>query len=167
MGERGVSVIEMMAAVAVVGVLATIATGAVKRRGHGASAYEFAQKLEGELDDLRLRAVTKRRWQQLIIQNGYAEHDEATTTGMATPTAWQTVRTVMAPQGVEVAAVDNLTHTASGSTPTLGSGMGTIVQVAPDGTGAAVTIFVRETNDSSRARVTAYPAGGLYVFTNW
>ena len=166
--QEGVTLIELMVVVAIVGVLT--ATAVLSYRNTTGSVHGYAQQIAGELEAARLRAVAARRWQRVEIQPNQVSAWEATSTGMAVPTTWQFVRSFGAPSKVEVIAMSDRTHVlVNDSVPGPGVGLDGAVEFRPDGSAAAAaTIFIADSNDVKHMRVAVYPAtGSAYVFGEW
>lgn len=167
--ERGVTMIELMVVIAIVGILAAVAAVTIRKSGTGAGAFGFSNRLGSEMEEMRLRAVASRRWQRMIVDTNVILREEATTEGLATPTAWTEVRTVGTPRDVEIAATSPRTHIMpNDAVPAPGANIPASITFSPDGTGQAVTLFVRETNGYSSARIAVYgTTGATYVYRYW
>jgi prepilin-type N-terminal cleavage/methylation domain-containing protein len=166
--QAGLTMIELMVAMVIIGILAGLAVAKLRKRSYNAGAYAFSQKLYGELEDMRMRAVSTRRHQRLTVSADSVLHEEGVQQGMTTPTTWQTVRIVDAPSGVQIAAMDTTAHVTEGSSvPSVGTGLGGTFTFKPDGSASTGTIFVWETSGQAKARVLTYITGATYVYTDW
>ena len=167
--QRGVTLVELMVVLTIVGVL--MAAAVVSYQNSPASVHGYAEQVSGELDGARLRAVASKRWQRVEIQAAQVSVWEATTEGMATPVGWQLLRTVFAPAKVSVVSMSDQTHAVpNSSVPAPGAGMtNAAVEFRPDGAAAAAaTIFIGDARDVSHVRVAVYRAtGSAYVFNDW
>jgi hypothetical protein len=161
-----------MVVVAVVIALGAVAIITLRSSTHGSGPLGFARQILSELEDMRLRAMGTRRWQRLVIDSQEVRHEESTTTGMALPGAWNTVRSLIPNQLVQVCGVEAVLRTDPGGSGCQGSVPAEIV-FAPDGTvrdsagayGSAATIYVdsTEATDSTtqQYRITMYRATGM------
>lgn len=167
--QRGVTLIELMVVVAIIGILTGIAVVMIQPDGYARTAHGFGSKVSATLESMRIRATSTRKWQRLEVRLNQVVHLEAESPGMAFPTTWTAVRIVEAPTGVEVYAKDDRTHIVpDDSVPSLGAGIGTTIDFAPDGAGDAATIFIRDEADKRRVRVAVYGAtGASYVWDEW
>lgn len=169
--SRGFTLVELMAVIAVMGVLLTYAVVRIRGAQYNASVYSFAEKINAEIDSMRIRATANGRWQRLVVDQFDLVHEEATFTGMRVPgdDEWQVVRTINAGGELFVSALSTRTHVEpDDSVPGAGTGLGDTIDFAPDGAGQAATIFIGEESDRERARVAIYRAtGASYVFDQW
>jgi Tfp pilus assembly protein FimT len=161
-----------MVVVAIIGILMTVAVLSIRSTTYAGTPQGFAEKIVSEIEHTRLRAISSRRWQRLHVNADQINHWEASVEGMVKPTdpdAWDLVRSVSAPGDTEVALVDDSTHLYENTgVPAVGSGLGSVIDFAPDGAGSAATIFVRDRNDRQRFRVAIYRATGTaYVYEGW
>jgi Tfp pilus assembly protein FimT len=160
--------IELMVAMIIIGILAGLAVAKLRKRGYNAGAYAYCQKVMGEIEDMRMRAVSTRRYQRLTVNADSMLHEESTKQGMMPPPGWQTVRIVDAPSGVQAAAMDNTAHVTEGvSVPSVGTGLGGTLTFNPDGSATTSTIFIYETSGQANARIVTYVTGASYVYREW
>ena len=160
-------------AVAIIGVLVTIATVTISSKQYARTPFGYATQIAATVDNARMRAISIRRLQRLVITNGSVEHWEAPTEGMAPPPAWPVgwsrVQTVGPPSDVEIYILDNKPHlNPNDSVPAEGAGLGGFIDFAPDGSATAATVFVGDNTKERTARVAIFGATGTaYVFKGW
>jgi prepilin-type N-terminal cleavage/methylation domain-containing protein len=166
--QKGVTLVELMVAIGIIGILAGLAVAKLRKSSYNAGGYAYAQKLDAEINDMRMRSVATRRYQRLTVGADTVLHEESTTQGMAAPTAWQTVRQVDAPSGVQIGALDSTAHVTEGNAvPSVGTGIGGTLTFAADGSAETKTIFVWETSGQAKARIVVYLTGASYVYQQW
>jgi prepilin-type N-terminal cleavage/methylation domain-containing protein len=167
--DAGVTLIELMVVVAIIGILAAVAGVTIKKSSMGAGAFGFSNKVGSELEEMRLRAVASRRWQRMIVDTHVVAREEATTEGLVTPVAWRPLRTLGTPRDVEIASTSPRTHIMpNDGVPAPGANLPISITFSPDGSGQAVTLFVRETNGSNSTRIAVYrTTAASYVYRYW
>ncbi len=164
--QSGFTLTELMIVVALLGILTAIAVAASsggKDRSRG-----FADQMAGELETARLRALASRRWHRITFTPTGATLDQSTTTGMALPTAYQTVGLITAPAAVRIVAMANTTLLAPTTEPAAGSGLAGEIVFAPDGTSVARTLWVSDRQDYAPYRIALFGATGhARVYEGW
>jgi len=158
-----------MIVVALIGILMAVAVIGISSTKYAGTVRGYTDEIAGEFETAQMRAEATRKWQRIDVTANRIEHWESRTTGMATPTQWDHVRTIIAPRDVFVNAMSNKTHVAADdSVPSSGTGLPGTVDFAPDGSAEAKTLFVGETKGKYMSRVTVYRASGAtYVFKDW
>jgi prepilin-type N-terminal cleavage/methylation domain-containing protein len=159
----GFTIPELMVVVVVVGVLAGLAIGALRTRRPG--ALSLARKIVSEVEDMRVRAVASRRWQQLLVDENAIFHREAVTIGMTRPVDdadWQEVTTIAAGQEARVCGAEAVIRTVAADASCPGS-LPLAFEIAPDGAGASpFTVYVHDRDSGANAyRVTLYRATAM------
>lgn len=167
--SRGVTLVELMVVVAIVGVLSALSFFLVKSTSYAGTPRGFTEQIAAVADTARLRAVATRKWQRLEFLADRVEHWEADLDGMGPPNNWVLMRTIFVPRNVEIAAVSTRTHLVpNDAVPGYGVGLGDGVQFAPDGAGQAGTVFIGDTFGKLKSRAAFYRAtGSVYVFEGW
>jgi prepilin-type N-terminal cleavage/methylation domain-containing protein len=168
--QGGFTLVELMVVVAVIIALSAVAMMTLRSSSQGgAGPIGLTRQIVSELEDMRMRGISNRRWQRLVIEADHVVHEESESVGMAVPTTWNTVRTLTANQvtricGVEAAARVQPAGACGGEVPA-------IVIIAPDGSirsdtgqyGEPATIYVESLEGESQYRVVVYRATGLAV----
>jgi prepilin-type N-terminal cleavage/methylation domain-containing protein len=167
--SAGFSLIELMTAVAMVGILSGLAVVFVKPTSYAASANGYAHEIAALFDAVRQRAVASGVRQMVEVTDDEVVHYQATLPGVAPADEWRLVGTLPAAPEVFIAATDTRVHvTPDDGVPSLGAGLPFQVDFSPDGTSTAATIFVQDTYGAVRARVAVYKAtGSAYVYSQW
>ncbi len=168
-GMAGVTLVELMTVIAIIGILTTVATNSLATKDYAATVNGFAEKIAAQCDVARLRAAAQGKRQRLIFNATDVVHQESNTIGFAPAATWVDVSEMATPQYVEIYAVSNLAHTVEDSSvPDAGDGLGGIIEFTPDGRGQTMTIFIGDDTDKHRARTVIYGATGTpYVFKGW
>lgn len=164
--QRGFTLTELAVAMVLVGILTMIAFGYTGERRGGVRA--FADQLSGEIESVRLRALSTRRWHRIILDARGATVEQATTVGMVAPTAYAVVGEVTAPSAVRIVALTTSTVVTSGAAPAEGSGFTEELRFAPDGSSLARTLWVSDPNDRSPYRIAVFGSTGrARVYEGW
>ena len=165
--QHGFTLIEMMVVVAIIAILSGLIIS-VNKRTYGASANAVADQLVTNTSSAKMRAVSTRRWHRLIIRNSSAQLWQATTTGVATPTAWALVRTTNFGGGTTVWNCSTTVYPASGTTVTQNTSLQFNLDFSPDGSTTGATCFVTDDQNKQKWRVIVYKAtGGAYDRELW
>jgi hypothetical protein len=160
-----------MVVVAMIGVLATIALQYTGERR--ANLRGFASEIVGEADSARLRAASSRRWMRIGFDTvaGKANVEQANFAGMELPDddEWTVVRTFTIPKTVVVASIATTANITPGDgIPAEGDGLDQYLMFAPDGAGAARTVYLRGIDNRNALRVVVYRAtGSAYAKEGW
>jgi prepilin-type N-terminal cleavage/methylation domain-containing protein len=165
--QRGFTLTELMAVVAIVGILAAVSVAHVAKASYNAGARGYSQVVLGGIEEMRLRATATRRWQRMRILGQGIVHEEAATDGMGEPTAWVKLRTILAPRDVTIVATSPRTHPVDGDgVPAEGAGLPAEIRFSPDGSAQAITVFIADRSD--RRRVTVFRAtGAAYLYSEF
>lgn len=178
-GQRGFTLIEMMAVVAIIAILVSIMFGITGANTFGANPSRTADQLASALNSVRTRALTTRRIHQVQIRLDqspvYIDVYQANAIGMASSNfsnanAQGVQRLELATGIVLQAAVSGAQ--ASGANPSKGSAEVDITYY-PDGTAKVgtnngATIYVTDSQGSQKYRVLVYHAtGSAYARQSW
>ncbi len=162
-----------MVAVAIIGILSTVAIVGLSGKRHGRTAYAFAHQVSSVLELARLRAIATHKRQRVSITANSISHLQRTVQGMDTPDStetWDVMRQLSTPTDIEIASLAAKTHINNNDTvPAVGTGMtGAKIDFLPDGSSEASTVFIRDVNDTQFSRVAVYGLSGTsYVFSDW
>jgi Tfp pilus assembly protein FimT len=157
-----------MVVVVILGVLATVAVPALRASTYGAGANGFANQIDALLDEARMRAVSSRRWQRLVVLAREVRLEEAATTGMDVPTTWRDVRSLPTPSSVEIVALDFVSRLDPGPAPTMGDNLGQDLRLSPDGSATSATIYVQRRGGGEPTRLTLVRAtSASFIYSGW
>jgi general secretion pathway protein H len=167
MKQRGFTLVEMMVVIAIIGVLVGVAFG-VDNRTYGATAQTASDQITQAMSFARMRASATRRTHRVTVQPTQLTIYQATTTGLATPTAWQQVQLVKIGTGVSVWNAQAGALASAGATPTQNASLSFDIDFRPDGQATAATVFVADNSANGKYRVIVYHAtGGSYARQYW
>lgn len=164
--RAGFTLTELAVVLAMIGVLTAIAFTYFGERRSGTRG--FTDQLSGELESARLRALSTRRWHRITVTSTVATVDQATTTGMVAPVAYEFVERMTVPNNIRIVAVDTSTHVSSIGQPVEGSGMTEEILFAPDGTSVGRTLWVSDIKDKAPFRIALFASTGrARVYEGW
>jgi Tfp pilus assembly protein FimT len=157
---------ELAVVMALIGVVAAVAfTASAETR---AGARGFADQVSGELEAARMRALSTRRWHRVTVTDRGALTEQASTTGMVAPVAYEWVDKISAPAPVRIVAVATSTVVNAGGPRNEGEGFTEEFLFAPDGSSVPRTLWVSDRKDRAVYRVAVYGATGrARVFEGW
>jgi prepilin-type N-terminal cleavage/methylation domain-containing protein len=169
--SAGFTLIELMIVVVMIGIVATIALQYTGERR--ANLRGFANEIVGEADSARLRASSSRRWMRIGFDTvaGQARVEQATFSGMDLPEddEWTVVRTFTIPKTIVVASIATTANAIAGDgIPAEGDGLDEFLMFAPDGGGAARTVYLKGIDNRNALRIVVYRAtGSAYAKEGW
>jgi prepilin-type N-terminal cleavage/methylation domain-containing protein len=165
--QRGFTLVEMMTVIAIVGVLVAVAFG-VDNRTYGATAQSASDQITQSMSFARMRASATRRTHRVQVQPTQLTIYQATTTGLASPTAWQQIQVVTMPKGVTLWNAQTGALAGSGASPAQNASLVFPIDFRPDGQATAATVFVADNSAAGKYRVLVYHAtGGSYARQYW
>jgi|GEM_PF-2635788 len=179
--QRGVTLIELMVVVAVVGVLVGLAAFILKPSGYARTARGYGDMIIAEIETMRLRSTASNRWQRIeAFSDGIIVY-QSTTEGMREPTFadWEETSQLFPPGGVSIFAhVTETRDTGGDAVPSEGEGLSpgidfnfpdNTIDFLPDGSmRRPATLYLRNREGDSQIRVATYRATGTaYLLDSW
>lgn len=160
--SAGFTLVELLVVVAIIGILTGLAV--VYAGEPRANVQGTAGQVVGAFDGARLRAIATQRWQRARYDDAERRFvfEQATTEGMAEPTAWSQVELLAVKRPVEVFSIDDAANVEA-SDPDEFAGLDEEVWFAPDGSSQPRTIYFATVDRRSRARVVVYRITGTAV----
>jgi prepilin-type N-terminal cleavage/methylation domain-containing protein len=165
--EAGFTLTELMAVVAIIGILSTIIV-AMSGRAYGANARTTSQQVVSAVGLAKLRASSSRRVQRVVIEPDQISIWQASTMGLATQpsTTWKLVQQHPLGRQVKIWNVQPSAITGAGNAVSEDTQLAYDLDIRPDGQANASTIFLSDGKDQWRVVVYAATAGA-YARAQW
>lgn len=173
--QRGFTLVELMVVIAIVAILGALIVG-LSGRTYGANAYNTSEKIVSTLGWVRMRAVSTRRIQTVLIKNQEIQIWQSDVTGFAASTNasypyCEFVQRVEIPNGVTIWDVDTTApQTGTGNSVSLNTSLSASITFKPDGSSSGGTLYVGESGGETQRqmRVLIYKAtGSSYARQTW
>lgn len=152
----------MLVVIALIGILAGLAIAYTGERR--ASVRGFAESVVGNADAARLRAISTRRWHRVRFDGvNKLVVEQGDPVGMTMPEddAWTMIEMSTVPRQVTVHSIATTANIDSGEgVPAEGEGLDEVLLFAPDGSSAARTLYLTDTQNRNVARVIVYRVTG-------
>jgi prepilin-type N-terminal cleavage/methylation domain-containing protein len=160
--QRGVTLVELMIVVAIIGVVTYLASSIFDEDDETVDGA--AGQITVELDNARLRAMADHHWQRLVVTGTTLSLQEGNSVGMVQPTAWTETYATQMSSVVQVVAIGPTSAIdPTGSAPPVGTGLSTGVTFEPDGSSVARTIYLADTQGHSPERLVVFPTTGVVL----
>jgi prepilin-type N-terminal cleavage/methylation domain-containing protein len=174
--QRGFTLIELMVAVAVILIFATIVFS-LNMQNFGGNAQNTSDAITGQLNLARMRAVSTKNVHAVEVKPQSVTIWQCDTRGMVPPTpslgsagCASQVNELDLPSNMWVWNVANSANSGSGATPSQNTALDAWIPFYGDGSspGSGSTLFVTDRQQKSEYRVIVYPiTGGAYDRIFW
>ena len=160
--QRGFTLTELMITIAIVGVLAMLASNVTDENGETVDGA--AGQITSELVNARLRAMADQKWQRMVVTGGSLSLQEGNTTGMAPPTSWAVTYTIAVPSVAKIVSIGQTASiNATGAAAPAGTGLAAGVTFAPDGSSVARTIYLQDDQGHNPERLIVFATTGTVL----
>ena len=162
---RGFTLVELMVAIAIVGVIAALSVDVTSATATPATSSD---KVAGMLGYARIRTLATRTIHRVQVESQTVSLWRATTTGLTTPVGWQRIQIESIPKPTKIWNAKSAVQVTLDGGPVENSAVLLPIDFKPDGSTTGGTIYVTDSRKRKTYRVLVYRAtGGTYIREGW